>query len=119
MKRLRVASKSTDSSGAGTSVAVLGVCVWDDKKAYDKWVTDKKSTITFPTAFDPAGQDNDTSIATHLYGVSGIPTQYVIDKDGKVAAVNVGYEEGDGRLEVALNKLGVDISVPKKAASVR
>jgi len=94
-------------------VAVLGVCVWDDKSAYDKWVTAKKGIYTFTTAFDPAGRDNGTSIANHLYNVSGIPTQYVIDKDGHVAASLVGYDEGDNRLETALGKLGIDIAVPK------
>ena len=94
-------------------VVVLGVCVWDDKAAYDKWVAAKKGVYTFMTAFDPAGRDNDTSIANQLYNVSGIPTQYVIDKDGKVAASSVGYDETDHRLESALGALGVDIAVPK------
>ena len=94
-------------------VVVLGVCVWDDKPAYDKWITAKKGIYTFSTAYDPAGRDNGTSIASHLYHVSGIPTQYVIGKDGNVAASSVGYDEGDHRLETALSKLGVDIAVPK------
>ena len=74
-------------------VTVLGVCVWDDKAAYDKWIIAKKGIYTFTTAFDPAGRTMDTSIASHLYNVSGIPTQYVIDKDGKIAASSVGYDE--------------------------
>ena len=93
------------------NVAVLGVCVWDDKAAYNKWVTAKKGTYDFPTAYDPAGRGKD-SIASNLYHVSGIPTQYVIDKDGKIAASTVGYDEGGTFLEFALNKLGTDISVP-------
>lgn len=90
-------------------VVVLGVCVWDDKAAYDKWVSVKKGIYTFATAFDPAGRDNGASIANSLYNVGGIPTQYVIDQDGKVAATSVGYDEGDHRLETALSGLGVDI----------
>jgi hypothetical protein len=74
-------------------------------------LADKKSTYSFPTVFDPAGK-GDGSIATKLFGVSGIPTQYVLDKDGKVAAVNVGYEEGDTKLEDALNKLGINTKAP-------
>lgn len=100
------------------NVAVLAVCVWDEKAEYDKWVVAKKGTFSFPTVFDPAGR-GDKNIAGGLYGVSGIPTQYVIDKDGKVAAVSVGYDEGDSRLETALAKLGVDIAVPKKVASAK
>lgn len=92
-------------------VAVLGVCVWDEKPAYDKWIVAKKGTYNFPTAFDPAGR-GDKSIASSLYHVSGIPTQYVIDKDGKIAASTVGYDEGGTFLEAALNKLGTNILVP-------
>jgi peroxiredoxin len=93
------------------NVAVLGVCVWDKKPEYDKWVVAKKGTYNFPTAFDPAAREQD-SIASKLYHVSGIPTQYVIDKEGKIAASTFGYDEGDTELETALNKLGVDIPVP-------
>ena len=93
------------------NVAVLGVCVWDEKPAYDKWIVDKKGTYDFPTAFDPAGRGAN-SIASSLYHVSGIPTQYVIDKDGNIAASTVGYDEGGTLLETALNKLGTDIPIP-------
>ena len=93
------------------NVAVLGVCVWDKKPEYDKWVAAKKDTYHFPTAFDPTAREQD-SIASKLYHVSGIPTQYVIDKDGKIAASTVGYDEGGTDLEAALNKQGVDILVP-------
>lgn len=86
------------------NVAVLGVCVWDKKPEYDKWVAAKKDLYHFPTAFDPA-PTQDGSIATKLYKVSGIPTQYVIDKDGKIAASTVGYDEGGTALEDALKKL--------------
>ncbi len=88
-------------------VAVLGLCVWDERKEYDKWVAAKKSAYTFPTAFDPAGRA-DNNIAKKLYLVNSIPTQYVIDKDGKIAAAFVGYEEGSHSLEDALKKLHVD-----------
>ena len=86
------------------NVAVLGVCVWDKKPEYDKWVADKRGVYHFPTAFDPAATQQD-SIASKLYHVSGIPTQYVIDKDGKIAASTVGYDENRTVLEDTLKKL--------------
>lgn len=99
-------------------VAVLGVCVWDNRKPYDKWVAEKKGTYTFPTAFDPAGQNPTAkNIAGDLYHVSGIPTQYIIDKDGKVIAANVGYDQNDHRLETALDKLGVTVKDQSEATS--
>jgi peroxiredoxin len=102
------------------NVAVLGVCVWDDKAAYDKWVPlHMGKEYNFPVAFDPSGR-GPKSIAGSLYKVTGIPTQYVIDKDGKVAASGVGYEgESDHRLEANLSKQGIDIAVPSKTASAK
>jgi peroxiredoxin len=89
-------------------VVVLGVCVWDEKAAYEKWVPENKSKYTFAFAFDPAGRDSAKSIAGSQFKVSGIPTTYIIDKEGKVADAIVGYEDGDKRVEEALKKLGVD-----------
>ena len=97
-------------------VAVLGVCVWDDKSAYEKWVKENQGTYSFPTAYDPAGRAAN-GIAGSLYNVSGIPTQYLIDKDGKVVVANVGYGNDDHRLEAALTKLG--FQVPDQEASVK
>ena len=90
-------------------VAVLAVCVSDQKDAYTKWVADKKGVYTFPTAFDPAGR-SPSGISGRLYNVSGIPTQYLIDKDGNVVTANVGYGDGDHRLEAALTKMGVPVA---------
>ena len=92
-------------------VAVLAVCVWDKREDYDKWVAANKATLTFPTAFDPAGR-GEKSIAGSLYKVTGIPTQYLIGTDGKVAAAFVGFEEGSAVLENALRRLHVDIALP-------
>jgi len=87
-------------------VVVLAVCVMDKKDAYDKWVRANKDVYTFPTAFDPAGR-SPKSISFELYHVGGIPTQFIIGKDGTVAAANVGYDTNDDRLEKSLASLGV------------
>jgi thiol-disulfide isomerase/thioredoxin len=92
----------------GQDVAVVGVCVWDEKKAYEQWVPENRSKYTFQFAFDPAGRGAD-SIASKLFQVSGIPTTYIIDKNGKVADAIVGYSDGDKRVEEALKKLGVKV----------
>ena len=92
-------------------VVVLAVCVWDKKTDYDKWIVKNiGSKYNFPVAYDPAGPAGAKNIAGALYKVSGIPTQFVIDKDGKIAAVSVGYEDGDRQLEDALGKLGVAVA---------
>ena len=91
-------------------VVVLGVCVWDEKAAYEKWVPENKAKYSFQFAFDPAARDTAKSIAAAQFNVSGIPTTYIIDKDGKVADAIVGYEEKDKRVEEALKKLGVTVN---------
>ena len=92
-------------------VVVLAVCVYDNKDAYDKWVQAKKSIYSFATAFDPAGQSGKDQIPSH-YGVSGIPTQYVIGPDGKIVAGYAGYSDGDTRLNAALATLGFQTTTP-------
>ncbi len=95
-------------------VAVLAVCIWDSQGYYNPWVKGNIGTrYTFPVALDPAGGRADPKSIARLYGLSGPPTQYVIDKDGRIAAVNVGYDfRGDARLEASLRRLGVDIADP-------
>ena len=88
-------------------VTILAVCVWDKKEAYQKWVPGNRSKYTLPFVFDPAGEETEKSIASTLYKVSGIPTTYIIGKDGKVAASFNGYRENDTRIEEALTKAGV------------
>lgn len=91
-------------------VAVLAVCVSDQRSAFDKWVAANKTKYTFPFVMDPAERDAAKNISRNKYGVSGIPTQFVIRKDGKIAASLVGYGgENDKRLEEALAKLGVSL----------
>ena len=90
-------------------VVVLGVCVWDEKDLYEKWVPANKEKYSFQFAFDPAAKNTSSSIAMKLFNVNGIPTTYIIDKDGKVADAIVGYEEKDKRVEEALKKLGVKV----------
>jgi len=86
-------------------VHVLALNVFDDKPAYDQWMPANKQ-YTFQFAYDPAGRDA-SSIAKSKYMVSGIPTTYIIDKDGKIAASIVGFGGlDDKRIEQAIEKLG-------------
>lgn len=86
-------------------VTVLAVCVWDAEDAYKKWVPANKDKYTLPFVFDPAAQNNANSIAKKLYQVSGIPTTYIIDANGNVAANWVGYQENDKRIDETVKKL--------------
>jgi thiol-disulfide isomerase/thioredoxin len=94
-------------------VVVLALCVWDKKKLFDSWVADNiGKKYNFPVAFDPAEDEVEKSIAGLLYKVSGIPTQYVIDKEGKIAAVIVG--DTGHKLEDTLHSLGVVLASASK-----
>ena len=89
------------------NVVVLGLCVSDEKAAYEKWMPEHSDKYHFNFAYDPAGRTA-KNISGMLYNVSGIPTTYIIDKDGKVSDAIVGYGgEDDKRVEAALKKLGV------------
>jgi len=79
-------------------------------------VEKNRARYGFDFAYDPAGRESEKTISRSLFGVTGIPTTYVIDRDGKVVASVVGFSgEKDRRIEEALAKAG--IQVPVKAAA--
>lgn len=102
--------KEVESKG----VVVLAVCTSDMRDKYEKWVAENKGKYTWKFAFDPNGLTAN-SISRSLYKVSGIPTKYIIDKEGKIVESQVGYSGADDkRLEAALKKLGVDVAAAAK-----
>ncbi len=93
-------------------VETLGICVWDTQEKFDEWHENPQVKTTFTKAFDPAGVNRDNgnadSIAKKHYNVSGIPTMYIIGRDGKIIDGLVGFRgDGDNRLADALRKAGV------------
>ena len=102
--------QKTVARARGLDVVWLGVCVWDDQKAFEKWVPVNDAKYSFTKVFDPAGKDRPTSIASNLYRVTGIPTLYVIDANGRVVDGLVGFlGDDDNRLEKALTKAGLKL----------
>ncbi len=69
---------------------VLGVCVWDERTKFDDWMKKPEVPTSYLKVFDPAGKTTANSIAAKFYQVSGIPTFYLIDKDGKILFSAVG-----------------------------
>ena len=92
---------------AGKDVTVLAVNVWDKPEAFQAWLPKHAQYAALHFAIDPA-QVQDKGIATGLYGVSGIPTQYIIGKDGRIVKSIVGYDKGSTDLEDALKAAGVE-----------
>ena len=95
----------------GHDVVVFSVNVFDAKDPFDAWIEKNAGTkYSFTFGFDPAGRDNKTGIASSKYGVSGIPTMYIIGKDGKIKANLVG-SGNEKNLVAELDKLGVKAKV--------
>jgi len=86
---------------AGKGVTVLAVNVWDKPDAFQAWLPKHPEYSALTFAIDPSKEDA-KGIATGLYGVAGIPTQYIIGKDGRIVKSIVGYDQGSTALEDAL-----------------
>lgn len=88
-------------------VVVFSVNVLDEKEAFDAWIKKYSGeTYSFTFAYDSAGRDNKKSIATAKYNVEGIPTMYLIGRDGKIKASLVG-SGNEKNLVAELGKLGI------------
>ncbi len=105
-------AKETKEKG----VVVLAVCTSDTRANFSKWLREKeKEYPSLVFACDLNDRDTktyDERVSKKLYGISLIPTQFVIDQNGVIREVIVGYRTGDELLDRALEKLGV-ISVSK------
>jgi len=75
------------------NVKFLFVDCWETEKDYvpgvQKFVADNK--YTFHVLIDEKGDDGRQSKVVSSYGVTGIPTKFVIDKNGNIRFSYVGY----------------------------
>jgi peroxiredoxin len=82
----------------GQPVAVVGVNQQDDRDAAQEAITQRGATFT--QVLDTDGEVGNS------FGVSGIPQTVIIDPDGKIQAVHVGYSpELAATLSDSINKL--------------
>ncbi len=86
---------------------VVGVNTWDTEKALAPYLKENATKYTFQILVDPATDPNQ-SVATKLFGVQGIPTTLIIDKNGVVQAYLVGVHEKQNYLD-ALAKAGLNV----------
>ena len=94
----------------GQGVVVIGSCTFDKRKAFEAWVKQNQSKYPdFIYAHD-ALEKSPERAAHKLYGVDGIPAQFIIGRDGKVAAFVSGYMEGERLLEAALARAGIQVA---------
>ncbi len=94
-------------------VEVLSLNVYDDREAFQEWVkTNGGTKYNFTFAYDPAEKGDPSSVAGGLYNVPGLPTMYVIDREGMVAKTLVG-----GGHEAALVEFLATLGIDTKAAA--
>jgi len=67
---------------ASRGLAIIGINAREDKQAVDRYATELG--LTFPLVLDLEGKNN------RLYGVIGIPTTFIIGRDGRAVAFVVG-----------------------------
>jgi peroxiredoxin len=83
-------------------VVILGVNTSDDKQIALDFM--KENGATFPNIVDSSEAadkfDGD-------YRASGVPLNYIIDRDGKIVDTWYGYEEGHARAKEVLEKLQI------------
>ncbi|MBK8099634.1 MAG: redoxin domain-containing protein [Planctomycetes bacterium] len=94
-------------------LVVLAVCTSDARGKFDEWV--KANAGKYPDlrfTCDPNDRDSDTfedRASQKHYRVAGLPTKFVIGRDGKIALGILGLETDDRRLEAGLARAGVAI----------
>jgi thiol-disulfide isomerase/thioredoxin len=91
-------------------VVVLASCTSDFRAKFDAWV--KANQAQYPDmlfSHDPLEKSDDRA-ARKFYGVGGIPQQFIIGRDGKIAALCMGYLKGEVLLEAALAEAGVKVA---------
>jgi len=87
-------------------LTVLSINTWDSAPRMQAFL---KAHPQYTSTFLYDAQPGDASIASSKYHVSGIPTVYVIGKDGKVAGAVVGDDpQAAAQIKQTLARLGVD-----------
>lgn len=83
---------------SGSGFRVLGINADDEKTATIQTFLERVP-VSFPVLLDPG------LVVSDLYRVRGLPTTYLIDREGVVRAVQAGYLS-DGQLDRYLSELG-------------
>ena len=100
MPHLEAAHKKYKDKG----LVVLGFNCADDKKIALEFL--KEYSATFPNVLDTSKKANE--IRDDRYKCSAVPVNFIIDRNGIIADVIIGYEgEGDDRCIKAIEKLGI------------
>ena len=86
-------------------LVILGFNCSDDKQIALEFL--KENSATFPNILDSS--DVAVRVSFDDYKGSGVPLNYIIDREGKVVDAWYGYEKGHKRAIAALEKLGLKL----------
>lgn len=86
-------------------LVILGFNCSDDKKIALEFLRENKAA--FPTILDSS--EAATRVGFDGFRMSGVPLNYILDRQGKVVDTWYGYEEGHKRALAALKKAGLEL----------
>lgn len=86
-------------------MVILGFNCADDKQIALDFM--RANSATFPTILDSS--DAAVKVGFNSYKMSGVPLNYILDKEGKIVDAWYGYEEGHKRALEALEKAGLEL----------
>jgi thiol-disulfide isomerase/thioredoxin len=110
--------KAIDKYKNNENVVFLFINTWEQQETMDKRkkeVTDfiAQNKYTFNVLYDESIKDDpDNFIVVNNYKVSGIPTKFVIGKDGKLRFKSVGFSGTDEKLVDEISAM-IDLSASK------
>jgi hypothetical protein len=87
-------------------LVILGCNASDDKQIALEFM--RENGAEFPTILDSS--DAATKVSFQDYRGSGVPLNYIIDREGKIVDAWYGYEEGHPRAMAALQKTGGELA---------
>lgn len=103
-------------------VVVLASCTSDTRQKFETWV--QRNQEQYPDirfSHDPQERSPDRA-SRKLYGVGGIPQQFIIDREGQIVALVTGYLKGESILDAALAMAGIKVDptlIEKGAADLK
>ncbi len=89
-------------------VVILGFNSSDDRKIALEFLQD--NSATFPNILDTSRTA--MKVTYDDYKASGVPINYIIDREGMIVDAWYGYEEGHKRAIAALEKAGMKLDKP-------
>ncbi len=90
-------------------VVVLASGTSDARAAFERWVPENQTKYPDIHFSHDAAERKPERASLALYGVSGIPTQFIIDREGRIVDIVIGYRKGEVILDAALAKAGVKV----------